>query len=204
MSLRLCSQQAGPAHSDAPQGHTQQRQLGALRHPLAGSTDGAGGVPSQAAETAFLKGCTGSAQLQARLMHRGCSPAASSIWQVSLLILTSQQSPLQGKWQLSLPHLTDWCCGLRTYSCHSQFFSISPSCSCSPEKSSSLHDNPKRDGNTISPCTPLKHNMRLQQQALQKHPWRVMSLPQATTANSKPSEKTVRDDLGHSERAKTQ
>lgn len=196
MSLRLCSQQAGTAHSAAPQGHKQQRQLGALRHPLAGSTDGAGEVPSQKAETAFLKGCTGSAQLQARLMHRGCSPTASSIWQVSLLILTSQQSPLQGKWQLSLPPLIDCCCGLRTYSCHSQF-------SISPEKSSSLHNKAKRDGNTISPCTPLEHNMRLQQKALQKHPWRVMSLPQ-TTANGKPSEKTVRADLGHSERAKTQ
>lgn len=44
--------------------------------------------------------------------------------------------------------------------------------------------------------------MRLQQQALQKHPWRVMSLPQMTTANNKPSEMTVRDDLGHGRRAK--
>lgn len=99
MSLRLCSQQgwpstAGPARPHTqldPQGHTQQFQLGALRHPLAGNTDGAGGALSQAAETAFLKGCTGSGQLQVRLMPPRCSPAASSIWQVSLLVLTSQQ-----------------------------------------------------------------------------------------------------------------
>lgn len=46
--------------------------------------------------------------------------------------------------------------------------------------------------------------MRLQQPALQKHPWRVMSLPQTETANSKPSEMTAGADLAHGERAKTQ
>lgn len=151
VSLRLCCQQGWPSTLSCSPGSTQQCQLGALRHPPAGGTDGAGGALSQAAETALPKGCTGPGQLQARLMPGGCSPAASSIWQCRSS--WRHQSPLQGKRLLSPPHLTDCCCGLSTYSSHSQFFPISPSCSCSPEKSSSLHNNPKRNDNI--PCTHL-------------------------------------------------
>lgn len=203
VSLRLCSQQGWHTQLD-PQGHTQQFQPAALRHPLAGSTDGAGGALSQAAETAFLKGCTGSGQLQARIMPRGCSPAASSIWQVSLLILTSQQgtSPLsrENGSTASPPHrLVLW---LEDLQLSQPVLPHQPQLLLQPRSHPAFPITQKRGGNTTFPCTTLEHNMRLQQQALQKHPWRVVSLPQMTTANSKPSEMTVRDDLGHGERAK--
>lgn len=175
VSPRLCCQQGQHAQLD-PKATGSSSSL-----VLSGTQCRQG--QEQAAGTAFLKGCTGPGQLQARL-----TPPASSIWHESLLILTSQHG--------SSPHSrgngsSDWHRGLRTHSCHSQSFPTSPSCSCTHRV---IQPSPEhRRGMATSPRTPLKHNMRLQQQALQKHLWRVMSLSQ-TAANSKPSEMTVRAD----------
>lgn len=137
VSLRPCSQQGWPSTLSWTPKVTRSSSSSELSDtPLQAAQMEQ--VLSQAAETAFLKGCTGSGQLQARLMPRGCSQLHLAAVSPCPHLPERHQSPLQGKWQLSLPHLTDWCCGLRTNSCHSQFFPISL------EKSSSLHHNPEK------------------------------------------------------------
>lgn len=150
MSLRLCSQQGWPstaAHSAGPpRSHTavparcsqaptcrQHRwsRWGAFpgsRNSLSERLHRLRTAPSQA-NASMLQPCS-------QLHLAGLSPCPH--------LPARHQSPLQGKWQLSLPHVTDWHCGLRTYSCHSQFFPISPNSSKSPKKSCSLHHNPEQ------------------------------------------------------------
>lgn len=150
MSLRLCSQQGWPstaAHSAGPpRSHAavparcsqaptcrQHRwsRWGAFpgsRNSLSERLHRLRTAPSQA-NASMLQPCS-------QLHLAGLSPCPH--------LPARHQSPLQGKWQLSLPHLTDWHCGLRTYSCHSQFFPISPNSSKSPKKSCSLHHNPEQ------------------------------------------------------------
>lgn len=180
---------AGPAHSAGPPRSHTAVPAWCSQAP----TDGAGGALSQAAETAFLKGCTGSGQLQARKMPGGCSPAVGSIWQVSLLVLTSQHgtSPhSRGNGSsASPPHrLVLW---LEELQLSQPVLPHQPQLLLQPSSHPAFTITQKRGGNTTFPCTSLEHNMRLQQRALQEHPWRVGSLPQMTTANSKPPEMIV-------------